>query len=61
MNIGDIITIHPSSQYYDGNSYKVVKIGKKWIYIMNTITWTVTKVTRFSIMESGLWKSENKS
>lgn len=57
MTIGQIITIHPASDYFmRGIKYaEVIKIGRKWITLYDNITNTTFKVTRFSIMESGLW------
>jgi hypothetical protein len=57
MNIGQIITIHPASDYFmHGIKYaEVVAIGRKWITLYDNITGVKFRVTRFSIMESGLW------
>lgn len=54
MKINDTITIHPYSQYRSICEKAIVeKIGRKWITLhSNGIKF---KVTRFSIVESGLW------
>ena len=62
MKINDIVSIHPASDYFmRGIKCAVVKkIGRKWIYLYDNFTNTNFRVTRFSILESGLWKLENK-
>lgn len=58
MNIGDIVSIHPHSDWWmKGIKFAQIKhIGRKWITLYDNMTDTTFKVTRFSIMESGLWK-----
>lgn len=52
MKIGDIITIHPYSYHKHIKTATIKHIGRKWITLeSNGIKF---KVTRFSIMESGL-------
>jgi hypothetical protein len=57
MNIGDIISIHPHSDWFmRGIKFAQVKhIGRKWITLHSDMFNKTFKVTRFSIMESGLW------
>lgn len=60
MKIGQIISIHPFSYHYESiRKAEVKKIGKKWITLYDNITNKTFKVTRFSIMESGLWNQTN--
>ena len=57
MTKGMIIRIHPASDWFMKGitSAEVITIGRKWITLYDSITKVTFKVTRFSILDSGLW------